>query len=416
MAISKIGGSNSSIVAPTGLGTVVAGLSSTGTYTFTPKVGARYQVQGWLAPGTNYPAITFTDGTTSTTQQGVALGTAATTNAILAPASATSATINTPWTATNILGLGVNTITVVRYLGGQYIAGSSVGSIYTSPDGISWTFRATPWAVAVADIAYNGSNLYMALNTSGGTASSPTGVTWTVKTATSDTAGNAIAYGGSSSLFVAAGTTFYTSTNGTAWTARTSAISAGAGRSLGGVIWNGTVFTSAVTGSSSNTTTSIQTSSDGITWAAQTLPSSPGSGNRTLSWLNNRWFLTGTSTMYTSPNANGTSWISTTYTYPTIVGSTDLYGMAYGNSTYVAIGSNLNVATSSDAITWTLRTSANGNNSAGNNTFSNCVTYGSSNFVTNGSSSYGNPFYSTTGLNGPNQAFALFSDAATTIN
>ncbi|MBT4661722.1 MAG: hypothetical protein HOC18_07460, partial [Candidatus Marinimicrobia bacterium] len=66
---------------------------------------------------------------------------------------------------------------------------------------------------------------------------------------------------------------------------------------------------------------------------------------------------------------NGTSW--TTQTYGSISGT--LFGITYGNSTYVAVGDAGTILTSSDLATWTLRTSGTTKRLSGvthsNNTF-----------------------------------------------
>jgi hypothetical protein len=43
--------------------------------------------------------------------------------------------------------------------------------------------------------------------------------------------------------------------------------------------------------------------------------------------------------------------------------SNDLYGVTYGNGTFVAVGEGGTILTSPDGVTWTQRTSGTGNGS-----------------------------------------------------
>ena len=68
-----------------------------------------------------------------------------------------------------------------------------------------------------------------------------------------------------------------------------------------------------------------------------------------------------------------------TWTNRTLGANYSLYGVAYGNSTFVAVGNEGKILTSPDGVTWTTRTSGTDNYLKG-------VAYGNSTFVAVGES------------------------------
>ena len=211
----------------------------------------------------------------------------------------------------NSMALGNNTIVAV----------GDVGTILTSPDGISWTVRTSPTSSDLKGITY-GSNKFVAVGNSGTILTSHDGISWTVQTSpASGTDLTGIAYG--NNTFVA-----------------------------GGNFLNGFI-----------------TSTDGVTWSYHSLPSDPAFSfflDR-ITYSNNTFFARGAKTCnggwtcmpssydvaYSSPD--GSTWTSVaTSQYPSLAG--DGYGVIYGNGIYLKLPDDTYITTvsvSSDNVTWT---------------------------------------------------------------
>lgn len=160
---------------------------------------------------------------------------------------------------------------------------AAVGGMFRSTDnGTSWTQSGliTGMTASVGTIQYgNGSFIVKSAGSASNSARSRDGgATWTVQTA--GTVGyNGVKYNPTLNLFVGYPVNsgaFYTSPDGTTWTARTTS---GGGQSRLNVLANGTMFTS--NQSDSLTTGIMNRSTDGITWAARqsTAPFSTTSNN-----------------------------------------------------------------------------------------------------------------------------------------
>lgn len=201
---------------------------------------------------------------------------------------------------------GTDRIWTVAHGGGQFIAGGDNSKLATSSDGVTWTQRTSSFGASesVNGLAYNGSNLWVAVSAFAKLATSPDGVTWTQRTHDFTASIRCVAHN-LSSLWVAAGDNglLRTSTDGISWTGRTSQF--GTTRiwavAFGGGIW-------VAVGESGK----LSTSTDGITWTART-------------------------------SSFGTDTINDVF---------------YGGGKFVAVGAAGKIATSTDGITWTQRTSA----------------------------------------------------------
>ena len=153
------------------------------------------------------------------------------------------------WTGTQYVGIGQN------------CNKPAAGTCITSPDGITWTARTLP-AGWWGGIAYNGSNLYVAIDYNGKCATSPDAITWTLRTGLNNGARfpQDISYGNSLFCIVGLGGTCATSTDGITWTDRVDA-----GGSYVAVRWDGAQFISVGNNCA-------MTSPNGTTWTARTLP------------------------------------------------------------------------------------------------------------------------------------------------
>ncbi len=117
----------------------------------------------------------------------------------------------------------------------------------------------------------------------------------------------------------------------------------------------------------------ILTSPDGITWTKITL----GTSNTNIDFLgvtygNDTFVTVGDNGTIKSSSDNGSSW-----TLRTSGTTSVLYGITYANSTFVTVGASGTILTSTDGVSWTSRTSGTSKVLWG-------VTYGNSTFVTVG--------------------------------
>jgi Pectate lyase superfamily protein len=183
----------------------------------------------------------------------------------------------------------------VAYGNSTYVAVGSGGHILYSLDGVTWTNTTSGTTSNLTTITY-GSGTFVAGGANGTVIYSSDGKVWQKSGAVSYTTVNNIAFG--NSLFVAVTLLggIYTSSTGVTWTARTSGITT----PLNSVVFGSTKFVAV------------------------------GSGGVIL----------------TSSDNTATSWSSQT------VGNSDLLGIDYQGSTYVATGKNSKALYSSDGTTW----------------------------------------------------------------
>jgi len=116
----------------------------------------------------------------------------------------------------------------VCFGGGQFVAVGTAGTILTSPDGNTWSQRASGVDLWLVGVGY-GNNLYVAVGDRGTILTSPDGVTWTQRTSGTTQRLNGVAYVpitngslfSSVTRFVAVGEggTVCTSVDGLTWTA-----------------------------------------------------------------------------------------------------------------------------------------------------------------------------------------------------
>ena len=202
----------------------------------------------------------------------------------------------------------------VRPSDGRVVAVAGGGGLITTDDGgVNWTIRSSGTTSTLTHVMYStDEGLFVAVGDSGRVITSPDGITWTTRTSNTSNQLQSCAYSPALDLFVAVGNsgTIITSPDGSAWTVRTSG------------------------------TTQLFMSID---WSASQAMFIAAAG---------QWVFRST---------DGITW--------TCVASSIISAIAYGNSTYVAVGSMGSCLTSADATTWTPRRTG-----AGSSTF-NWVTY-----------------------------------------
>jgi hypothetical protein len=132
----------------------------------------------------------------------------------------------------------------ICYIGNQWIAvgqgSNSDTNLYTSPTGTTWTPHTVPGSILLADVAYNGSNLYVTVGegVGGGLWTSPNGSNWSNYPLFGSVTGVGYTVKYSGGLWIAAGqnaTTdenIYTSSDGSNWTPHSAFGVGGTGSSI----------------------------------------------------------------------------------------------------------------------------------------------------------------------------------------
>lgn len=283
-----------------------AGNYAAGLYIATPSA-----VSGWSFTVGSYTK-TFTTGDALTTFLFINTSNA-TSMSMTAPATYLGWAAGTP-------AANQSLVTALIYGGTKYVAGSQVGTVYNSTDGITWTVAASNAIgtnYTIYDIAYNATptNKYVACGEQGGLATSTDAVTWTVRSA---------GFGASTIQAVAAGTTTEK------------------------YLICGTYADGLAPNAKSST--------DGVTWSVRTVTATTCNGLSLA--FGGVWVLTGQSgNLFTSTDA--VTWTSRTS------GSAVSLAVTYVNSLYWTVDANGVLRNSTDAITWTQRATGLGGYSAG---------------------------------------------------
>lgn len=154
--------------------------------------------------------------------------------------------------------------------------------------GINWTYRASAGS-GIKKIAYNGTNLWVAVGDGGKLLTSPDATTWTSRT--SGFGGNGIRdvhFG--NGLWVAVGSngTITTSSDGTTWTARTSNMST---NSINAVTYQNSLWVAVGGGGGSTDTGGITYSSDGLTWTRKSQSLTVGATYYTVTYNGTNWVV-----------------------------------------------------------------------------------------------------------------------------
>lgn len=234
----------------------------------------------------------------------------------------------------------------VAYGNGTFVAGGIGGTILSSEDGFLWTYRHSNVSQSIDDIAYGNGVFIAIVSSQKAVLSSPDGITWTQQWIPEVGGKRAITYGNNS--FVAVGVYdcdisgcyagIMTSTDGVAWTARDLGIQG----DLRGVTFGDNTYVAV------GRPGIIVTSHDGINWTHQ----QPGisSGLWTVTYGKGT-FVAGGENGVMLTSSNGANWTVTSL----VPGP--LYGIAWGNNTYVTVGrSSLDVSSdvfnSFNGVSW----------------------------------------------------------------
>lgn len=231
-------------------------------------------------------------------------------------------------------------------------------NVYTSPDGVTWTWRdvdtSTSTARLLNSITY-GAGLFVVVGGDGFIATSPDAITWTTRTSAHETnyikqviyaGGRFVAVGGSTTT-----NSIQTSPDGITWTARTGVQNLNAG--YASVAYDSTnaqyVMATGYAANGAAPSGGIQTSPDGVTWTARTGPNS--STLRCAAAKPGFMLCADSDSTHTYSTDGGVTW--TTLSQSLGLGSSRNRIKVIGSTFYV-IG-NGNLRTSTDGLLWTTK-------------------------------------------------------------
>jgi hypothetical protein len=211
---------------------------------------------------------------------------------------------------------------------------TATGLKWASPaSGITWTARYGV-GTTLYQVAYNGTDLYVAVGEVGLLLTSPDGITWTSQTSgfgANDI--NSVAFG--NGLFVAVGQqgTITTSSDGITWTARTSNMST---NQINHVIYADSTWVAVGRGGGTTNTGGITYSTDGITWTRKSQSLTVGTIYGMVSW-NGTNFVVGAS--HSTNNYLYASTPSGTWTAGADGSATTTYYIIWDGTRHIVINS-----------------------------------------------------------------------------
>ncbi len=255
--------------------------------------------------------------------------------ALLALPSMVQAAVGQYWEWENPIPQG-NTLNAVAWNGSNlYVAVGDRGTVMTSPDAVSWMASNVGNTNRLTAAAW-GNGRFVAADDMGGIVTSPDGGNWTPRTSNSNYYGiSGLVWNGSEFVAVGGGGVILTSPDGITWTSIVPG--AGSAHNLSAVGWNGMQFVAV------GQAGTVRTSPDGIHWTTRTSGTTADLAG--VVWAGAKWVAVGGNTVLTS--ADGITW-----TAQTGVTSNFLLAVGCKSSELVALGGNVTL-TSADGVSWT---------------------------------------------------------------
>jgi hypothetical protein len=239
-----------------------------------------------------------------------------------------------------------NSLLAITWTGSQFVAVGALGTILSSPDGVTWTSQNRVTTSDLAGVAWTGGTL-VAVGLVGTIITSPDGVTWTSHNWGVPFDLLDVAWTGTQVVAVGHGGEILTSPDATTWTSRSSPTS----YPLSGVAWTGTQLVAV------GQHGTIVTSADGVTW---TLRSSGTPTNlSSVAWTDTRLVVVGDNGAVLT-SADGITWTSQASGV-----SSQLGAVVWTGARLVAVGALGTVLTSQDGTVWSTQVSGTPNRLSG---------------------------------------------------
>ena len=207
--------------------------------------------------------------------------------------------------------LSTNNLRGVAFGDGRFLAVTELGEVIISTNGQAWTLPVATPASSLYSAAY-GKGLFVAVGEAGAVVTSPDGSHWTLQNNVATYRLNAVTFTGDLFLAVGKHGTIISSTNGTQWNQCSSRPSLDF---LHGVAYGHGLFVTAGDGGT------VMISSNGFNWA----------------WASVRAWGDG----WSDPNM--------------VIGTANVEDVQFANGTFVAVGANGFLATSTNGVLWTVR-------------------------------------------------------------
>ena len=252
----------------------------------------------------------------------------------------------------------------ICYGGGLFVAVSqgTSGRVMTSPDGINWTLRNTPFG---GNAVAFGNGMYVT-GASFGVMASSDAINWSAVTAPSAT-WRSIAYGNGQFVAVSSGGTtapeVMTSPDGINWTARTTLTDGAGPRRWRDVVYANGIWVAVADGApGSGYAPKIMTSPDGITWTGRSTPQVDGidglgefPGWYTVAYGNGKFVCGPIYGERVITSADGITWTFANPVNKSSGAAVDWEDIAFGNGIFAGLtyGAPEGIVTSSDGISWT---------------------------------------------------------------
>ncbi len=295
--------------------------------------------------------VTYGDGTFVAVGVDIDTESGAMTGAVL-----TSVDNGVTWTSRDPKMTGA--LGAVAYGNGSFVSvgydgSSGAGVIFTSSNGTIWTRKAAGTPPSLNGVAYV-NNGFVAVGSSGAIVTSPNGSAWTARSSVVTAATlYDVAYGNGAFVAVGYGGAIATSPDGATWTKRTS----GTTYPLYHVAYGNGSFMAVgyYYDEEQGITTGnvILTSTDGAAWTKKSPAGVEGYSFLSVGFGNNTFVVTGFDTNNWADvilTYNGTTWTQNTTETVSF-----FYGVAYGNDTFVITGEGGIIMTSPDGAAWTLQ-------------------------------------------------------------
>ena len=155
--------------------------------------------------------------------------------------------------------------------------------------GVTWTQRQAGTGTVFNQIAYNGTNLWVAVGNAGQLYSSPDAITWTSRTSQFGASNiSDVAFGNGLWVAVGGAGKISTSTDGTTWTARTANMSTNLIQS---VTYANSLWVAVGDGGGTTNTGGITYSTDGTTWTRKSQSLTVGTGYLCVLWNGTNWIV-----------------------------------------------------------------------------------------------------------------------------